>query len=99
IDAMVRAFQDAVQRLRYSAVPVVAAPSGLCLGGGTEIVLHADEVQAGADTYAGLVETGVGLIPAGGGTTEMAARADAAAGRDGDLVSVIRRVFETMALG
>ena len=67
--------------LRYADVPVVVAPAGLTLGGGCEIALHADRVQAAAETYMGLVEVGVGLIPAGGGTKEMLARAmEAAAG-------------------
>ena len=57
--------------LKYADVPVVVAPAGLALGGGCEIVLHADRVQAAAETYIGLVEVGVGLIPAGGGTKEM----------------------------
>ena len=61
--------------LRYADVPVIVAPAGLALGGGCEIALHADRVQAAAETYMGLVEVGVGLIPAGGGTKEMVARA------------------------
>src|SRR5581483_2831865 len=75
IDVMVRMFQKTTLALRYSTVPVVVAPCGLTLGGGCEIVLHADRVQAAAETYMGLVEVGVGLIPAGGGTKEMTARA------------------------
>jgi 3-hydroxyacyl-CoA dehydrogenase len=74
IDAMIRAFQRATTGLRYSEVPVCVAPFGLTLGGGCEIVLHADRVQAAAETYMGLVEAGVGLIPAGGGTKEMLLR-------------------------
>lgn len=74
IDAMIRAFQRATLGLRYSEVPVVAAPFGMILGGGCEIVLHADRVQAAAESYLGLVEIGVGLIPAGGGTKEMLLR-------------------------
>jgi 3-hydroxyacyl-CoA dehydrogenase len=61
-------------RARYSSVPVVVAPHGLTLGGGCELTLHADRVQAAAETYIGLVEVGVGLIPAGGGTKEMTLR-------------------------
>ena len=61
IDMMIRAFQQATMALRYSPVPVVAAPAGLALGGGTEIPLHCDRVQAAAETYMGLVEVGVGL--------------------------------------
>ena len=74
IDAVIRAFQKATTDLRYSEVPVVIAPFGLTLGGGCEIVLHGDRVQATAESYIGLVEVGVGLIPAGGGTKEMLLR-------------------------
>ncbi len=74
IDAMIRSFQKATTGLRYSEVPVVIAPFGLTLGGGCEIVLHGDRVQAAAETYIGLVEVGVGLIPAAGGTKEMLLR-------------------------
>ena len=75
IDLMVREFQRANMTLKYARKPVVAAPFGMTLGGGTEICLHAHAVQAAAETYMGLVELGVGLIPAGGGTKEMALRA------------------------
>ena len=75
VDMMIRAFQGATMALKYADVPVVVAPAGLALGGGCEIALHADRVQAAAETYMGLVEVGVGLIPAGGGTKEMLARA------------------------
>lgn len=74
INFAVRALQDANMRLRYSSVPVVVAPRGLTLGGGCEMTLHADRVQAAAETYIGLVEFGVGLIPAGGGTKELIVR-------------------------
>jgi 3-hydroxyacyl-CoA dehydrogenase len=74
IDFMIRHFQNSVMRVRYSGIPVVVAPHGLSLGGGCEITLHADAVQAAAETYTGLVEVGVGLIPGGGGTKEMARR-------------------------
>jgi 3-hydroxyacyl-CoA dehydrogenase len=74
LDFAVRAFQRTVLRARYSAIPVIVAPHGLTLGGGCELTLHADGVQAAAETYIGLVEVGVGLLPAGGGTKEMAAR-------------------------
>jgi 3-hydroxyacyl-CoA dehydrogenase len=74
IDAMIRAFQRATAGLRYSDVPVVVAPLGLTLGGGCEVVLHGDRVQASAESYIGLVEVGVGLIPAGGGTKELLLR-------------------------
>ena len=76
IDPMVRAFQQRHDgAASYADVPVVVAPAGLTLGGGCEIVLHGDRVQAAAESYIGLVEVGVGLIPAGGGTKEMLARA------------------------
>ena len=75
IDLMVRSFQSAVIGLRYAGVPVVVAPAGVALGGGCEIILHGDRVQAAAETYMGQVEVGVGLIPAGGGTKELLARA------------------------
>jgi 3-hydroxyacyl-CoA dehydrogenase len=99
LDLMVRAFQQCTLALRYSEVPVVVAPAGLALGGGCEIVLHADRVQAAAETYMGLVEVGVGLIPAGGGTKEMAARAiDALPSPSADPLPYVQRAFETVAL-
>jgi 3-hydroxyacyl-CoA dehydrogenase len=75
LDIAVRLFQNTMMRVRYSAVPVVVAPHGLCLGGGCEMSLHADRICAAAETYIGLVELGVGLIPGGGGTKEFALRA------------------------
>ncbi|XZF13542.1 3-hydroxyacyl-CoA dehydrogenase/enoyl-CoA hydratase family protein [Chitinophagaceae bacterium MMS25-I14] len=75
LDFAVRQFQATTGRLRYSSIPVVVAPHGLTLGGGCEMCLHADAVQAAAESYIGLVEVGVGLIPGGGGTKEMALRA------------------------
>lgn len=74
IDFMVRQFQNSVMRIRYSSVPVVVCPQGRTLGGGCEMTLHADLVQAAAETYIGLVEVGVGLIPGGGGTKELTKR-------------------------
>lgn len=74
IDFMVRMFQNSTMRLRYSAVPVVVCPQGRTLGGGCEMTLHADLAQAAAETYIGLVEVGVGLIPGGGGTKELTKR-------------------------
>jgi len=75
IDFAVRTFQNTTMHIRYSSVPVVVAPHGLTLGGGCEVCLHADRVEASAETYIGLVEVGVGIIPAGGGTKEMTLRA------------------------
>jgi len=74
IDFMIRHFQNAIMRLRYSSIPVVVAPHGMALGGGCEMAMHSDRVQAAAETYIGLVEVGVGLIPGGGGTKEMTLR-------------------------
>ena len=74
LNLMIAQFQNAMMRMRYSSIPVVGAPHGLALGGGCEINLHCDRVVAAAETYMGLVEFGVGLIPAGGGTKEMTLR-------------------------
>jgi len=70
----VKTFQETAMRVRYSSIPVVVAPHGMTFGGGCEITLHADKVVAAAETYIGLVEFGVGLIPAGGGTKELVLR-------------------------
>jgi 3-hydroxyacyl-CoA dehydrogenase len=75
LDFAIRYFQNSMMRLRYSAVPIITAPHGLTLGGGCEMNLHADKVCAAAETYIGLVELGVGLIPGGGGTKEFVLRA------------------------
>lgn len=99
IDVMVRQFQGATQALRHAPVPVVVAPAGLALGGGCEIALHGDRVQTAAETYMGLVEVGVGLIPAGGGTKEMLARAMEAAPPADDLLPFVQPVFETLGFG
>ena len=99
IDLMIRAFQGATMALKHAPVPVVVAPGGLALGGGCEIVLHADRVQAAAESYIGLVEVGVGLIPAGGGTKEMLARAMENAPAAVDALPYVQRVFETIGFG
>ncbi len=75
LDMAIRLFQNTMMRARYSSVPVVVAPHGLALGGACELSLHADKVCAAAETYTGLVELGVGLIPGGGGTKEFVLRA------------------------
>jgi 3-hydroxyacyl-CoA dehydrogenase len=86
INLMIAQFQNTMMRARYSAIPVVVAPAGMALGGGCELTLHADHVQAHAETYIGLVEFGVGLIPAGGGSKEMTLRAaDSYAAGDAEL--------------
>jgi 3-hydroxyacyl-CoA dehydrogenase len=99
IDLAIRTFQQATMGLRYSDVPVVVAPAGLCLGGGTEMALHGDRVQAAAETYMGLVEVGVGLIPAGGGTKEMLVRAmQQLPTSQSDPLPYVQKAFETVAL-
>ncbi|MEO6220881.1 MAG: 3-hydroxyacyl-CoA dehydrogenase/enoyl-CoA hydratase family protein [Ginsengibacter sp.] len=75
LDIAIRMFQNTMMRVRYSSIPVVVAPHGLALGGACEMCLHSDKVQAAAETYIGLVELGVGLIPGGGGTKEFTLRA------------------------
>jgi 3-hydroxyacyl-CoA dehydrogenase len=75
IDMAIRLFQNTMMRVRYSSIPVVIAPHGLALGGGCEICLHADKVIAASETYTGLVEVGIGVIPGGGGTKEFVLRA------------------------
>ncbi len=99
IDLIVRAFQGATMALKYADVPVIVAPAGLTLGGACEIALHGDRVQAAAETYMGLVEVGVGLIPAGGGTKEMVARATESVPAGADLLPFVQRVFETIGFG
>ncbi len=85
LNFMIKAFQDTMMRIRYSAIPVVTAPHGMALGGGCEMSLHADKVRAAAETYTGLVEFGVGVIPAGGGSKEMTKRVSESI-HDGDVV-------------
>ncbi len=101
INMMVRALQNAVMRLRYSAKPVVTAPYGLTLGGGCEIAMHGDKVRAAGETYIGLVEVGVGVIPAGCGTKEMTMRAMDAAAKapDADPLAFLKKTFETLGMG
>jgi 3-hydroxyacyl-CoA dehydrogenase len=97
VDLMVRSFQAATTALKTSPVPVVAAPAGLALGGGCEVCLHTDRVQAAAETYIGLVEVGVGLIPAGGGSKEMLLRAVDGTEQGGDAAQQVQSAFATMA--
>ena len=96
----VKQFQNVNLALKYAPKPVVAAPQGMALGGGCEIGLHSAKIQAAAEAYIGLVETGVGLIPGGGGTKEMLIRANehAAGGEDLDLFHALKPVFETIAM-
>jgi 3-hydroxyacyl-CoA dehydrogenase len=101
INLMIHTFQQANMRLRYSSKPVVAAPYGLSLGGGCEIPLHADKVRAAAETYMGLVEVGVGLLPGGGGTKEMALRSMDLARKtpDADPLVFLKKTFEIIGMG
>ncbi len=109
VDLAIRQFQGMTQAIKFSPKPVVAAPFGLCLGGGTEISLHAAARQPHAELYAGLVEVGVGLLPGGGGCKEMLLRAvdSAAAGRGKsssealagsvEMMEAMKKAFETIA--
>jgi 3-hydroxyacyl-CoA dehydrogenase len=98
---MVSALQNSVMRLRYSSKPVVTAPYGLTLGGGCEIAMHGNRTRAAAETYIGLVEVGVGLIPAGCGTKEMTMRAmDGAKDvADADPLLFLKKTFELIGMG
>jgi 3-hydroxyacyl-CoA dehydrogenase len=108
VDMTIRVFQRMTQSIKYCPRPVVVAPYALCLGGGTEIALHGAKRQAHAELYMGLVETGVGLIPGGGGTKEMALKAtDEAIRAFGDaarvaisteLMDTMKQAFETIAM-
>jgi 3-hydroxyacyl-CoA dehydrogenase len=100
IHLAVRQFQRANMAIKYAPRPVVSAPQGLTLGGGCEINLHAARIHAAAEAYVGLVETGVGLIPAGGGTKEMLIRGNehAAGGDTLDLMHAMRPIFENVAM-
>lgn len=97
IDFMIKAFQQSVMRIRYSGVPVVVAPQGRTLGGGCEMTMHADIAQAAAETYIGLVEVGVGLIPGGGGTKEFTKRVSDSM-EEGDVeLNALQNAFMTIA--
>lgn len=95
LDMAVREFQRTAMRIRYSNIPVVVAPHNMALGGSCEFVLHADKVVAHAETYMGLVEMGVGVIPAGAGTKEFALRASDEFG-DGPRINILRNKFLTI---
>ncbi|MDH5821461.1 3-hydroxyacyl-CoA dehydrogenase/enoyl-CoA hydratase family protein [Luteimonas sp. RD2P54] len=98
-EAMVANFQATSQRIKYALVPVVAAVRGMALGGGCEFQMHAARTVAGLESYIGLVEAGVGLLPAGGGLKELAVRAARAAGPGGDVFAELKTAFETVAMG
>lgn len=98
LNMAVRAFQNTSMRIRYSSIPVVVAPHNLALGGGCEFSLHADHVQLNAETYMGLVEFGVGLIPGGGGTKEFALRASDEYKEDQIVQNVLKDRFLTIGM-
>jgi len=100
IEFSVKAFQDALMAIKYFEKPVVAAPFGLTLAGGCEVCLASSKVQAAAETYMGLVEVGVGLIPAGGGVKEMLLRSTEGipSGVGADLLPFVGKAFETVAM-
>jgi 3-hydroxyacyl-CoA dehydrogenase len=98
-EAMVANFQASSQRIKYSLVPVVSAVRGLALGGGCEFQMHSAHTVFGLESYVGLVEAGVGLLPAGGGLKEFAVRASDAAGATGDVFAELKTAFESAAMG
>ncbi|HJS34400.1 MAG TPA: 3-hydroxyacyl-CoA dehydrogenase/enoyl-CoA hydratase family protein [Pseudoxanthomonas sp.] len=97
-EAMVANFQATSQRIKYSLVPVVAAVRGLALGGGCEFQMHSARAVVSLESYIGLVEAGVGLLPAGGGLKEIAVRASQSAGPGGDVFAELKKTFETVAM-
>lgn len=97
-EAMVANFQNASQAIKYALVPVVTAVRGLALGGGCEFQMHSAKTVAGLESYIGLVEAGVGLLPAGGGLKELAVRASQAAGASAPVFDELKKVFETVAM-
>ena len=98
LNMAIKYFQDTMMRMRYSSIPTVAAPHGMALGGGCELSMHADKVVAAAETYIGLVEFGVGVIPGGGGSKEFALRS-ADAFRKGDVeLNVLQENFLTIGM-
>jgi 3-hydroxyacyl-CoA dehydrogenase len=98
LNMAIKLFQDTMMRLRYSAIPVVVAPHGMTFGGGCEMSLHADKIVAAAETYIGLVEFGVGLIPGGGGSKEMTLRASDLFRKNDVELNVLQEYFLTVAM-
>lgn len=98
LNMAIKYFQDTMMRMRYSAIPTVAAPHAMTLGGGCEMSLHADKVVAAAETYIGLVEFGVGVIPGGGGTKEMTVRAADTFQKDDVELNRLREHFLTIGM-
>jgi 3-hydroxyacyl-CoA dehydrogenase len=98
LNMAIKYFQDTMMRMRYSSIPTVSAPHGMCLGGGCELSLHADKVVAAAETYIGLVEFGVGVIPGGGGSKEMALRASDIFRKNDVELNVLQEYFLTIGM-
>jgi 3-hydroxyacyl-CoA dehydrogenase len=98
LNMAIKYFQDTMMRMRYSAIPTISAPHGMALGGGCEISLHADKVVAAAETYMGLVEFGVGVIPGGGGSKEMALRASDLFHKGDVQLNVLQEHFLTIGM-
>ena len=98
LNAAVKYFQDTSMRIRYSSIPVIVAPHGMTLGGGCEFTLHADRVVAAAESYIGLVEFGVGVIPGGGGSKEMAMRASDTFMKDDVELNRLQEYFLTIGM-
>lgn len=98
LNMAIKMFQDTMMRMRYSSIPTIAAPHGMTLGGGCELSLHADMVVAAAETYIGLVEFGVGVIPGGGGSKEMALRASDTFRKNDVELNVLQEYFLTIGM-
>ena len=98
LNMAIKYFQDTMMRMRYSSIPTVAAPHAMTLGGGCELSLHADKVVAAAETYIGLVEFGVGVLPGGGGSKEMTLRASDTYHKDDVELNRLREHFLTIAM-
>ena len=98
LNMAIKMFQDTMMRMRYSAIPTVSAPHGMTLGGGCELSLHADMVVAAAETYIGLVEFGVGVIPGGGGSKEFAVRAQDTFKKNDVELNVLQEYFLTIGM-
>ncbi|MBK8600001.1 MAG: 3-hydroxyacyl-CoA dehydrogenase/enoyl-CoA hydratase family protein [Flavobacterium sp.] len=98
LNMAIKMFQDTMMRVRYSSIPVIVAPHGMTLGGGCEMSMHADKVVAAAESYIGLVEFGVGVIPGGGGSKEMALRASDLFRKNDVELNVLQEYFLTVAM-
>ncbi|TXN35322.1 3-hydroxyacyl-CoA dehydrogenase/enoyl-CoA hydratase family protein [Flagellimonas hymeniacidonis] len=98
LNMAIKMFQDSMMRMRYSSIPTISAPHGMCLGGGCELSMHADKVVAAAETYIGLVEFGVGVIPGGGGSKEMALRASDTFRKNDVELNVLQEYFLTIGM-